>query len=1274
MHSGSPTTSTAVPHDIGPSSPHSTRHHPVRSPSDRPISSTTTKRKSSISSENTTKRPRRLFNEVNGDVTPDALNGHDDSEAETLRLSDEEVHKASEAKRRDVKDETADNTSRASPSLNTKCEPTRSEPDSRASSVAVDEIDKADRSRNGSKNEENQNKHGSSRPPAHTKAHSVKEADAKSRAHSVDPSSSSAQHRASRVRQALSAEPRKRKFSDGSAVSRPERPRQKARLDGPSKDRISTPNTEKSQSASVPTSTASADRQHRRSASNQSHPASGSSAPSRSRHDTLSIASDDKRNYDDSSSEPASPRPPPIPLLAPPRSKASTRALASPARAAAMPHGKKTDKFGLTSLARACEKGKLNAVKSAYEQAPDELDFVDNAGYAPLQKAALEGHADIVEFLLGKGCRTDCQSKNQDTPLIDAVENCHVDVVRILLAHGVNPHHQNDRGQRAIDLVDHDQDEADEMEALLHKSMISYEGPGSDDEKPTETLAPLATRGERKDLLHKENTPKTLTEYAQRGDIEAVDYFLNMRVKPNMDCCVVAARGGHVTVLNLLLVDVADKDPDPASHEETPLLAAIGRGHIGVLKLLLNQEGFNPCRRTREGRTYWEIAEERHGPRWQAERDLLKDRFDQYRASHPGKSAKKKRPDALNGTNHGRTNPSIKIESKTTKPKSPILGNKVKVKADKSEDAPKRRLLSAREISMKDRRRRVVHEESSAGSSDDEDLNEARAKAKNPGKRQKSSAVRKPPRQGNDNDEQAPQPKRMEKVEKQEKIERTEKSAGRKSQPGASPRTERRKRAGSSHDKVLEKAAEHIHSPDVEGQVSPQAPAKQETPEAVHEERRVARTAEIERIQREKEEAEARKAEEERRQEEEERRQEEEERRREEEERRQAEEERRQKEEERLRKEEEVRKRRERLESLPTALRFALEHGPDRPLTYTPSWSKDPDRAVDGIDSNFLPILQWPLSRIDPDCSANSMDEKWIMSFQVVGLFGLPEMGLAEFPDWEKRCVPKEQRELFLRGYCIDKLASFYHFDPDDMLDEMDVEPSVTTDATLVPLQTASDSSGTANGRLLKLDTSLALTRTTLKVESCAANARLDEFYNAIEDTKSKFMNMQPLYYVRYDDFIKALPQYPHLNGLEITCCRGPPIRQTERHKWVDHLRKTSTPGVATPTSTTRAATPNSGSSKPGTPKGLAPAVALMASSVDCKFKENANNTAGIIEKDVKTVGGDVVTPANTVGDADVKVEDVDSPATDDGMPHLSNPIKAMVEGVGDDDADMADA
>src|SRR5699024_1572727 len=105
---------------------------------------------------------------------------------------------------------------------------------------------------------------------------------------------------------------------------------------------------------------------------------------------------------------------------------------------------------------------------------------------------------------------------------------------------------------------------------------------------------------------------------------------------------IAATKGGHDEVLSLLL-GMGDADPDPAPLHggfqkpgyNTPMLAAIGRGNLDVIKLLLDQPGFNPTRRIYRDRTYFELSKERKAENWEEEFDLLKAAYDSFgKAGH----------------------------------------------------------------------------------------------------------------------------------------------------------------------------------------------------------------------------------------------------------------------------------------------------------------------------------------------------------------------------------------------------------------------------------------------------------------------------------------------------------------------------------------------------------------------------------------------------------------------------------------------------------------
>jgi hypothetical protein len=130
-----------------------------------------------------------------------------------------------------------------------------------------------------------------------------------------------------------------------------------------------------------------------------------------------------------------------------------------------------------------------------------------------------------------------------------------------------------------------------------------------------------------------------LIKLAGNGDVQGVASILNILQKAETESVIAAAKGGHDVVLGYLLA-MGDPDPDPdpicADHLKpgynTPMLAAIGRGNVAVIKLLLEQSGFNPTREYK-GRTYPELSRERRGSEWQEECKLLQAAYDNYKGA-----------------------------------------------------------------------------------------------------------------------------------------------------------------------------------------------------------------------------------------------------------------------------------------------------------------------------------------------------------------------------------------------------------------------------------------------------------------------------------------------------------------------------------------------------------------------------------------------------------------------------------------------------------------
>ncbi|KAJ5894125.1 hypothetical protein N7495_005816 [Penicillium taxi] len=332
------------------------------------------------------------------------------------------------------------------------------------------------------------------------------------------------------------------------------------------------------------------------------------------------------------------------------------------------------DKSGRTPLARACADRKYDQVIIRHSERPEDLNVPDNAGNTPLQIASLSGEAPIVKFLLDAGCEINSKNIDKDTPLIDAVENGNVEVVKLLLEAGANPRTVNASGDEPYELVpqDLDDDEYREIRKALADAKASSRPNRRSEEQigphirassrrasaasPSRSPPPLGSvvsrrktgRSEatRNDLLWTQPTSEKLRDFAAKGDEQGVVSILNILQKADDASLIAAAKGGHHDVLSLMYaMGDADADPNPVrggGHKpgyNTPMLAAIGRGNTAVIKLILNQPGFNPTRRLFENRTYYELSRSRQGENWEEEYAVLKAAYENFSGSDKAKNS-----------------------------------------------------------------------------------------------------------------------------------------------------------------------------------------------------------------------------------------------------------------------------------------------------------------------------------------------------------------------------------------------------------------------------------------------------------------------------------------------------------------------------------------------------------------------------------------------------------------------------------------------------------
>ena len=380
-----------------------------------------------------------------------------------------------------------------------------------------------------------------------------------------------------------------------------------------------------------------------------------------------------------------------------------------------MSHKPKRDTAGRTHLHRACQRGAVAEVENILSQGKEFLNEEDNAGYMPLHEACLHGHLDAVKVLMNNGAWVNAPSRLElNTPLQEAVDNGHADVVKYLLELGADPWRRNKQGQTALDANDTNRETPEVFQEIADLLKVGHRRRtkrSSDDEDPRASPAvdshssrdpsvaspvhqsPQASsvptvyrrrknsrrEQSRKDLLWpdagKDGLQK-LRETAREGDQQMVHALLERGTKPDTESLIGAIKGGHTDTVSLLLAYNVIVDPEPGNPgrdgsrksrdtsipagEETPMLAAIGRGNLDVLRYLL-ENGVDPRRRDSKGKSYVDIAREREGELWEEEVDMLKKAWDKAGGGRESRTDKA-------------GNPSSTHKGSSTKPKKTTDG------------------------------------------------------------------------------------------------------------------------------------------------------------------------------------------------------------------------------------------------------------------------------------------------------------------------------------------------------------------------------------------------------------------------------------------------------------------------------------------------------------------------------------------------------------------------------------------------------------------------